>query len=216
MLRSFKFPRSANTPAFTLVEVVLGMTILSVVMMAITSLAVVSMRANRSNIHRLTAYYLAQESLEGLRNVRDSNWLQNYTWNEGASAVGGAAYWGDAFDGDGYYLIDYVPWTTSAEENSAPWTLTYLGSDASALDEDTGTLYLATSSSEFVFYLHDNTQTTQYTYEDSGYRRTLALSYSATGEDWVEVTATVYWVDYGEERSVEVSTVLSDWREGPI
>lgn len=198
--------RSVRVSAFTLVEVVLGMTILSVVMMAITSLAVVSMRANRSNIHRLTAYYLAQESLEGLRNVRDSNWLQNTTWNEGAAATTE-----DTFSSDGYYLIDYVPWAM----DSMPWTLTYLGSDASALDEDTGTLYLATSSSEFVFYLHDNTQT-QYTYEDSGYRRTLALSYSATGEDWVEVTATVYWVDYGEERSVEVSTVLSDWREGPI
>lgn len=195
----------------------MAVSVLSLVMIAVVSLAITSLQANRSNIYRLTAYYLAQEGLEGLRNVRDSNWMQNITWNEGASAVGQAAFWGDDFTTSGHYTLDYVPWANETEETSMPWVVQYLGADESAMEGEAGRLYLATavSSGEF-YYLHDATQTTQFSYEPSLYRRTLTLTYADSGEDWMEVTATVFWIERGQERSLEVSTILSDWREGPL
>lgn len=71
-----------NNPkkAFTLVEVMLGLAMLGIVFLAITTLFISSLRANKANLHSLTAYNLAQEGLELFRNGRDSNWLQNYGW----------------------------------------------------------------------------------------------------------------------------------------
>lgn len=195
----------------------MAVSILSLVMIAVVSLAITSLNANRSNIYRLTAYYLAQEGLEGLRNVRDTNWMQNITWNEGMDSLGEAAYWGHFFDADGFYTIDYVPWADASEATSMPWSISFLGTDPSVAEGESGRLFVATGlTSSEVYYVHDVTETTQFTYETSPYRRILTLTYSDSGDDWFEVTAQVFWIERGQERSVEVSTILSDWREGPL
>lgn len=205
-----------SSRGFTLAELGIGITVLSIVMIAMITLTLTVMRGNDSNIHRLTGYYLAQEGLEGLRNVRDSNWLQNHSWNEGSDSQGDAAYWGTFFNQTGYYTIDYVPTATAMEENSMPWKLIFLGSDDTTFDDETGRLFLAHSvSSTLQFYVHDDSNA-QFTYPSSPYRRIVYVSYPDPAEDIAEVTATVYWADHGKERSVEVSTVLTDWREGPL
>lgn len=78
--------------AFTLIETVLAITFVTVVMTAVSSLVMLTIHSNQRNIHKLQALAYAQEGLEVMRYIRDSNWKQNYAWN------GGAALWGADFD----------------------------------------------------------------------------------------------------------------------
>jgi len=190
--------------AFTLAEVVIGVTILSIVLVGITTLTITSIRANEANIHRLTAYYLAQEELEGLRTIRDSNWLQNQTWNEGG------ALWGTGFSQEGYYLIDYVPFSLSA-----PFDLTYLGTDEETV-LGLGAIQLnwaGNSTRHFYGHVTDASLTDS---TISPYKCYLHVTYPNLSEDVAEVTAVVLWDEHGHEKSMEVSTRLSDWKEGPL
>lgn len=170
-----------------MVEVVIGVTVLSIVMASITVLTIVSIQANQANVNKLTAYYLAQEGLEGLRNMRDTNWLQNYAFDNG-------------FEGE-FYKIDYQPGVNS------PWVLTPM-TDAT----QDATLDLVNDAGKN-FYVHDAATWGGGT--ESKFSRYLNVRHDAT-EDICEVTAVVYWDDHGRSNSVKVSTILSDWREGPI
>lgn len=78
--------------AFTLIETIIAITLTTVVLTAVTGLILSTLLANQRNLHSLQALYLAEESLEAVRFMRDSNWLQNYAWN------GGGTLWGSDFD----------------------------------------------------------------------------------------------------------------------
>jgi prepilin-type N-terminal cleavage/methylation domain-containing protein len=182
---------STQHSAFTLVEVIIGVAILSIVMASITVLTIVSIQANQANVNRLTAYYLAQEGVEGLRNYRDSNWMQNYTWDK-------------SFSGGTDYKIDYQ------SLSAPPWELTMLNN----IDPDTTLLYLATDEYGRNYYTHQEEG------EASKFHRYLHITRVANDdggeEDIIEVTAIVEWEDHGRELDIQVSSLLTDWREGPI
>jgi hypothetical protein len=172
---------SSSKSAFTLVEIILGITVLTIVLVAITVLTLTSIRANGANIHRLTAYYLAQEGVEGVRNMRDSNWMQNHVWNEGAK------FWGTDFNKEGYYVLNYLE---SPGLDGVPWTLRFFDSEDSA---------------RAVGEVRD------------GYTRYIHVTFpDINNEDLMEVTAIVEWQNYAGLAVTEVSTQLTDWREGPL
>lgn len=62
---------------FSLIEVLISITILSISLISITQLITTTIQANQLNTARLQAYYLAEQGIELTRHVRDSNWLQN-------------------------------------------------------------------------------------------------------------------------------------------
>lgn len=66
---------------FSLIEVLISFTILSISLIAITQLISTTIQANQQNTARLQAYYLSQQGLESVRHIRDSNWLQNIGFN---------------------------------------------------------------------------------------------------------------------------------------
>lgn len=207
LLKIKKSPFVVRPVAFTLIEVIIGIAVLSVLLTAMTSLTITSLRANQANINQLTAYYLAQEGVEAFRNMRDSNWLQNQDYD------GGASFWGATFDREGYYTVDYRPnWDSIAP---SPWELHYYGNDANALDFalEKASLYKVNGASHF-FYLH--TIPTGATGMLSPYSRYLVVRPNAEGHEWFEVTAVVSWFDRNREQTLEVSTELSNWRQGPL
>lgn len=69
--------------AFTLVEVVIAITVISVTLIAVYGLIISVMNAHQRNVHNLQASYLAAEGLETFRFMRDSNWIGNYSWDTG-------------------------------------------------------------------------------------------------------------------------------------
>jgi prepilin-type N-terminal cleavage/methylation domain-containing protein len=65
---------------FTLTEVMIGIMILTVAVVSGTNLLVGLVQTNQNNLTTLQAYYFAQEGLEAVRNIRDTNWLHNTDW----------------------------------------------------------------------------------------------------------------------------------------
>ncbi|MFA7685396.1 MAG: type II secretion system protein [Candidatus Gracilibacteria bacterium] len=74
----------SNTKGFTLVETLIGLMILTMAIVAATSLLISVIQSNKQIVKTLQAHYLAQEGLEAVRNVRDTNWMNNrVNWKEG-------------------------------------------------------------------------------------------------------------------------------------
>lgn len=72
--------------AFTLIEVVMSVALISILLTAVYGLIITTINANQRNIHTFQATMLANEGLEVVRYMRDSNWLQNYSWDKGLEA----------------------------------------------------------------------------------------------------------------------------------
>ena len=75
-----------------MIETLIGITLITVVLTAVTGLILSTLLSNQRNTHNLQANAFAQEGVEAMRYIRDSNWLQNYSWD------GGGAIWGSDFD----------------------------------------------------------------------------------------------------------------------
>ncbi|MEK7524040.1 MAG: prepilin-type N-terminal cleavage/methylation domain-containing protein [Patescibacteria group bacterium] len=68
---------------FTLIETVLAIAVIGMVITAAASLTRSSLRMGYETMHRFTAFHLAEEGVEVVRHLRDSNWLQNRAWRRG-------------------------------------------------------------------------------------------------------------------------------------
>lgn len=78
----------SSSKSFTLIEVTLATFILAVGVVGVFSLVQMIFSLTSSVSNQLTALYLAQEGIENVRNIRDSNWLeQRYLpgtpWDDG-------------------------------------------------------------------------------------------------------------------------------------
>ena len=160
--------------AFTLIETLIAITLITVVITAASGLILNTLLSNQRNIHNLQAMYLAQESLEALRFMRDSNWLQNYSWD------GGEALWGtNIADANGLYL-DEVPCNPP---NNVCFRFSSSADDGQVSMED-----------GFVF------------------TRSIEITPVKDEEETLEITAAVEWEERGKDRSLELSTYLSNWQ----
>jgi prepilin-type N-terminal cleavage/methylation domain-containing protein len=80
---------------FTLIELVISIFILSVAVIGVFSAFSVMVILTSDTADRLTAAYLAQEGMEIVRNIRDTNWLNinagvlDATWVDGLTSSGG-------------------------------------------------------------------------------------------------------------------------------
>ena len=70
-----------NKKGFTLLEMIIAVTVILIGLIPIMSLMYDSSFGVRLSLSRLQAAYLAQEGLEIVRNIRDSNWLAQSSWN---------------------------------------------------------------------------------------------------------------------------------------
>lgn len=100
-----------NNYGFTLAETIIAIAVIALVITTTYSLSQSSLRIGRNSMNQFIAYHLAEEGLEVVRNLRDSNWLKNTHWRLGLE--------------DGQYEI-------ISGENGAPQTLQKLSGDLSA------------------------------------------------------------------------------------
>jgi len=92
----------SNTNGFTLIETMIGLMILTIAIVAATSLLIGLIQSNKQIVKSLQAHYLAQEGLEAVRNIRDTNWMRNNNWLNGFSPLTNnpvSYYLGFNFDG---------------------------------------------------------------------------------------------------------------------
>jgi prepilin-type N-terminal cleavage/methylation domain-containing protein len=165
--------------AFTLIETLIAITIVTLVITGVAGLVWSTMDANRRNVHQLQALALAQEGIEAMRFIRDSNWLQNYAWDQGTDL------WGADFgDSEALFLVE----EDCNPPASACWSF--------SSNEDDG---IVTSEAGTEFMRHIEVLEIQ---DEDG----------NTMEDIYEIVVYVEWFDRGNERSVQVSSYLSNWQ----
>lgn len=96
-------------PGFTLVETLIAISVVGVVITAAWQLTTSSVKIGHASMKQFVALHAAEEGLEIVRNMRDSNWLRNASWRSGLS--------------DGMYVIsENAPWTLQnvASADEAP------------------------------------------------------------------------------------------------
>jgi prepilin-type N-terminal cleavage/methylation domain-containing protein len=209
---------------FTLVEVLIAVSILAVTLTAMATLVIVTMRANTANMNSLQAYYLSEQGIEAMRNIRDSNWMQNYGWN------GGDDLWGDSFECDAlnmtrYFTVDENE-TVSASFSrfnlspvlvlpdyvvaafpsvpDAPWDLVEIAS----VPSDAAKLYSVVDEGGYTKFTHDTGAGSE-----TIFSRYIQISYTDCDQDIAEVSSVVTWNERGNEKSLVLSTYLTNWQK---
>lgn len=85
-----------RTKAFTLIEIIIAIFLITVGSGAAFVVVQKTITFTSVSSSRLQAAYLAQEAIENVRNIRDTNYLEDANWNEGV--VSGD--WEEVFIGD--------------------------------------------------------------------------------------------------------------------
>lgn len=76
---------------FTLLETLVAVTILTMVIIGPLTLAINSISAAMISQNQIIAFYLSQEAIEYIGNIRDSNFLQGKNWLDGLADCAGVA-----------------------------------------------------------------------------------------------------------------------------
>jgi len=204
---------------FSLIELIIATAIIVIVVLSATNLLVSIMRSNADNINRLTAYGLAQEGLEAIRNIRDSDWLLGATFEGAVGKYGAVQPWHAVFPatiGDSKnYTVEFrdpdtITVTTSAGLlNVAPWVLQELGTDSDLAVSEKTQLYKKTLQVP---------AETRYSYSSSG-EKSLFHRYITVAREEAKkyrVTAIVNWQESGIKKEVRLDTELTDWKQNQL
>ncbi len=76
-----------TSKGFTILEMILAVFILTIAVFSSYSLIQQTLIGTSLNQSKLVAYYFAQQELENIKNVRDTNWLQGSAWNQNISSI---------------------------------------------------------------------------------------------------------------------------------
>lgn len=182
-----KYPKNQ---AFTLIETMVAISMLVTTIVAPLTIAANSLFQSRYARDQVIATYLAQESVEMIRYVRDKNLMQitsapqgsNYDWLDGI--------WQSSSDGKWIYL----DWT-SVRNNPAyylcsnpekPKSCPYLNYDGIYTNVDTGT--------------------------PTKFKRAVKITKSTDNTDEIKIESRVYWQTGGNNlKFVTVTAFLYNW-----
>ncbi|NIA02468.1 MAG: prepilin-type N-terminal cleavage/methylation domain-containing protein [Nitrospirae bacterium] len=211
-----------STSGFSLTEVMIGIMILTVAIVSASNLLVSMVQTNRLNVQSLQAYFLAQEGIEAVRNIRDTNWLHNLDFRGGGGVYAELEenrYYSVFLDENGWRNSGAVENVSSPVQLSTmkPWTFNelpyvpYNQSFGLMKDEFGGYIADAGSSDDPVFYRY--IQVLDACENDS------VLDASLIGDecdDFLLIRSVVEWKDGSRDRKVALEAVLSNWKGGAL
>jgi len=231
-------PKPSARRGFSLPEVMVSVGMLATVIVASTSLLIRTSRSNSINANKITAYYLAQEGLELVRNIRDSNWLQGLSWR--GELLGEAQLTKKALN-KGTYIVDkrglgkirknltqiknITVNNSDKLKNLAPWTLE---ETKCKLDKTTNKpndskcnntkLYLyEIEDKKTKFYSHDKNLNQAKKTRESIFHRFIKIEKIKEDTLKLKITSVVAWNDEsGGYKKLELETELTDWKQGPL
>ncbi len=174
--------KTKNKKAFTLVETLVAIAVLVTSIVAPLSIAATSMFQARYSRDQIVATYLAQESIEMIRYVRDRNMMK--------ALAGKTADWLEFIPRDRWFSPD---WETAQDGDfqvcsnpSDPTSCQYLSYNGA---------YVLGSSGE-----------------NTPFKRAVRVTVNPSMTDEITVESRVYWISgSGAERMVEVKTHLYNW-----
>jgi prepilin-type N-terminal cleavage/methylation domain-containing protein len=229
--------------AFTLPEVLVAMSIIILVIFTATNLVVSIIRSNNENVNTLVAYGLAQEGLEAMRNIRDSDWLLGIKFDGTYKSL---PVWGaslpafpESIGVTKYYTVQLnnmeVPAQTTANvsisqlEPLTPWKITEIASSANQIQDADLSSILDGKSEKTLLYVQKDPSFNESYYvhsslfqsdiEPSIFHRYITVTpveYSTKSTKFLKmrVTCVVNWMEYGRNKELKLETELTDWKEG--
>jgi len=171
-----------NKNGFLLIELIVAVFVIVVGILSVYFVISQSISKIHESSLRLTAAYLAQEGMEIVRNIRDTNWVKGEeNWDEGLGADLGAGEYKE-------YEADYDdPSLEKLDCSSCGYEdLRFLKID----DED------------FYIYKHDLENQTPF-------KRKIKIE-KISGEE-LKVSVEVLWKYKGKENSITVTEILHNW-----
>ncbi|MEX0877639.1 MAG: prepilin-type N-terminal cleavage/methylation domain-containing protein [Candidatus Spechtbacterales bacterium] len=78
-----KYIKKNKNEGFTLLEAIIAIAVLLVAVTSASGLVISSLQGLHMTRNRVTAAYLAQEGIEVVRNIRDTNWINGNPYNAG-------------------------------------------------------------------------------------------------------------------------------------
>lgn len=180
---------------FGLLEVLISVGILALVTGAVIGLGNISVKNSVISADRTIAYNLAQEGQEGLKQIRDSKWVDNSSnitdpWNRDFKTAGGP-----------YYIGKYP---STPDENGDP---------------NAGKFYLDTNSNLGNKEIDGTTYTRSITFSRPDDEEALDKTFIENGIDnttepnkWmIKAIVNVTWSEYGRDWTVELPVYFTDW-----
>lgn len=187
-------------------EILIAVAVLATTLTAMAILVIVTMRANQANMNTLQAYYLAEQGIEAMRNTRDSNWLQNYSWNKGfvCTADGEEIYFTIDEDVMAQAPVLEVETGVFISENDEPWDINLI----SDTDLEAGTrIYKVLETEGYYRYTHDDSNG-----EATSFYSYIKVYYETCGGE-AEINSVVFWNERGSDREIVLTTYLTNWKE---
>lgn len=201
---------------FTLPEVIIALAIIVLVVFGSTNLVVSIIRSNAENIHTIVAYGLAQEGLEAVRNIRDSDWLLGAGFN---ATLKDRKIWGAAFpefsSDDLVFTVEYKQLEPSNQIINDPDSLSWVVPwDLQVLSDTTkARLYKHEiergQDRKEIYYSHDPNEG-----EPTAYTRYLFIEPAEyeNGEGYV-VSSIVTWDEFGRAKQVRLDSEITNWKD---
>jgi len=175
---------------FGLIETIVAVGLLSVVTASITALGVTTVHGTVIAKHKTEAYFIAQDAMEQIKGARDWVW-DNWSESEDAN---NKITWQKFWDNSGFTGVNANRDFESIKNN--------LSSKCVYINHGNGDLTEQDCNIPLPSYLMFEREITK---EDIIIQNTD----EGTGK---KVTVSVIWKDYGVERSVFVTSYLTDWK----
>jgi prepilin-type N-terminal cleavage/methylation domain-containing protein len=211
---------------FTLLELIISFAVMSIVIFGVVTLYITSIRANAAQVERFIGYSLAQEGLEGVRNIRDSYFRQSLAWDGSDTSVPLVA---SPFS-NGEFVIsrktslpvthpEFQSQDASVVSQAMPWNFIKLPPQHAD-----GDLLYRVSAESVPYYVHIvGSAPVPADATPSIYRRTIQLAFlgaddkpSEVKTDRLLVTSHVTWMDHGTPKSINLTTELTNWKQRPF
>lgn len=193
MSRFWKYPQQRG---FTLVETLVAIFILVLTTGALLTLTAGGFYSVRYARNQIVANALMQESLEYIRNSRDSAMLSETTWDEWRGTMVSAG----CFSADACYAD---PYTTGTKIAVCPVTSTGVSS-CPAITYFPDKYFYGYEGNPYPF-------TSLVQRYQTSFVRSINMAYGATGTDQIVVTVTVKWLNGVNTKTVSQSTLLTQW-----
>jgi Tfp pilus assembly protein PilV len=176
-------PFSKFSYGLTLLEVIIAITVLTIGTVGISFFISYTIAFSRIPYQKLIAAYLAQEGIEIVRNIRDTNWVEGDPWDSDLACCG-------AFpcDCEGDY-------TTQILTDTYDGDFLYIDMDDTDGDGTTNVYrYIDTPGPNDI---------------KTAFKRKISISQSQT--DILEVTVVVQWKEKGKSYQIEAKENLYNW-----
>ena len=177
----YRFCYKSDT-GFTLLEVIIAIAVVFIGLIGVLYLVSFSISASSVAKNKLIAANLAQEGIELVRGIRDTNWAQGENWDNGIKGTGNQRAG----------IIDY---------DDIEGLTSYFNPPYSDIDEcgDNCRVYLKND-----FYTHDSSGS------PTNFYRLILLDKISPSQ--IEVTCEIKWIEHSRVHYLTVKDYLYDWQ----